>query len=139
MSPRKTVGTGFSLPELVMAMAVLALLSTMAWVHAGPDQSRQTLDRAAQSFVLALDRARLMARRHQQACGLPLDPLTGTGHALPSCGAAGPLLPVVGNTPAGGLARDGLDARRVRPRRDVRRTTQPRGRAPGPQARTSFS
>ena len=96
MSPRHPVA-GFSLPELVMAMAVLGLLTTMALVHAGPDPGRQTLDRAVQSFVLALDRARLMSRRHHQACGLALEPLTGelgTGSGLPSCVAAGSPLSV---------------------------------------------
>ena len=87
---------GFSLPELLVSLAVLGILSTVALVHAGPDRIGQQLDGAAQAFQLAIDRARLAAQRSQQACGLALEEAFATGEAesaLPPCKGAGMALP----------------------------------------------
>ena len=90
---RQTPTAGFSLPELLVTTAVLGVLSTVALVHAGPDRSRQQLDQAAQGLQLAIDRARLMAERDQQACGLQLMPeLGGAESDLQPCPTVAPPL-----------------------------------------------
>ena len=85
---------GFSLPELLVAGAVLALLSSVALVHAGRDRARQQLQQLAQQFQVAVDRGRLAAQRQHRACAIALlasDPPLGRS-ALPPCPGVGPLL-----------------------------------------------
>ena len=90
---RQTPTAGFSLPELLVTTAVLGVLSTVALVHAGPDRSRQQLDQAAQGLRLAIDRARLVTQRDQQACGLELMPeLGGAESDLQPCPTVAPPL-----------------------------------------------
>ena len=90
---RQTPTVGFSLPELLVTTAVLGVLSTVALVHAGPDRSRQQLDQTAQGLQLAIDRARLVAQRDQQACGLHLMPeLGGAESDLQPCPTVAPPL-----------------------------------------------
>ena len=79
--------------ELLCAMAVLALLSSVALVNARPQHDRQQLVAASQRFQLAIDRARLTARRDQQACGLGLTPSREASQGLPSCASGGHPLP----------------------------------------------
>jgi len=79
--------------ELLCAMAVLALLSSMAFVHAWHQHNRQHLEAASQRFQLAIDRARLTARRDQQACGLGLRHEGETNEGLPRCASGGHPLP----------------------------------------------
>ena len=80
---------GFSLVELLCAMAVLALLSSVALVNARPQHQRQQLEAASQRFQLAIDRARLTAKGHQQACGLGLNPDQASSQGLPACASGG--------------------------------------------------
>lgn len=84
---------GFSLAELLFAMAVLALLSSVALVNARPQHQRQQLESASQRFQLAIDRARLKARRDQQPCGLGLTPAREASQGLRACASGGHPLP----------------------------------------------
>lgn len=70
-------------------MAVLVLLSSVAFVNARPEHNRQQLENASQRFQLAIDRARLKARRDQQACGLGLTPSREASQELPRCASGG--------------------------------------------------
>ena len=79
--------------ELLCAMAVLALLSGVALVNARPQHNRQQLEAASQRFQLAIDRARLTARRDQQACSLGLGHEGETSQGLPRCASGGHPLP----------------------------------------------
>ena len=79
--------------ELLCAMAVLALLRSVALVNARPQHNRQQLEAASQRFQLAIDRARLTARRDQHACGLGLRHEGETSEGLPRCASGGHPLP----------------------------------------------
>ena len=92
---RPTHQEGFSLVELLCAMSVLALLSSVAFVNARPEHNRQQLEAASQRFQLAIDRARLTARRDQQPCGLGLTPEREASQGLPRCASGGHPLPAV--------------------------------------------
>ena len=84
---------GFSLTELLVAGAVLALLSSVALVHAGSDRARQQLQQAAQQFQVAIDRGRLAAQRQHRACAIALrasEPPLGKP-SMPACPGVGHL------------------------------------------------
>ncbi|MFL0769929.1 MAG: type II secretion system protein [Prochlorococcus sp.] len=82
---------GFSLMELMVAVAILAILASLSLGHVS-DHRRLEVDAAARRLGLGLERARLSARRLRRPCGLSLSaqgwqaPLSG---ALPACSAAG--------------------------------------------------
>ena len=86
---------GFSLVELMVAIAVAGVLASTALVRPGLHQQRLQLETAMRRLRVGLDRARLAAERTQQPCGLRLGaqgwqpPLTQT---LPVC--PGALLPL---------------------------------------------
>jgi len=85
---------GFSLLELLMAGAVLTLLSGVTLVHAGRDRSRQQLHQAAQRLQVAIDRGRLVAQRQHRACVIALterEPSADSA-SLPPCAGVMPLL-----------------------------------------------
>ena len=85
---------GFSVLELLVAGAVLTLLTSMALVHAGSDRSRQQLQQAAQQLQVAIDRGRLAAQRQHRACAVALhtrEPSSGRP-SLPACDGVGLLL-----------------------------------------------
>ncbi|MGC6482731.1 MAG: pilus assembly FimT family protein [Synechococcus sp.] len=63
---------GFSLMELLCTVAILGLISSVALVDTKANHSQQHLNAARLRFQLAIDRARLIARRQLQACGLSL-------------------------------------------------------------------
>ena len=87
--------SGFSLVELLVAIAVAGVLASTALVRPGLHQQRLQLETAMRRLRVGLDRARLAAERNQQPCGLSLGtqgwqpPLTQT---LPVC--AGAVLPL---------------------------------------------
>ena len=63
---------GFTLVELMVAVAIVGIVCGIALVHAGADRDRLQLEAAARRLQLGLQRARLSARRHQQACAVAL-------------------------------------------------------------------
>ena len=63
---------GFSLVELMVTVAVVAIIASLALPNTAADRDRLQLDAAARRLQLGLERARLVARRAQQACGLSL-------------------------------------------------------------------
>ena len=86
---------GFSLVELMVTIAVVAVVASTALVRPGLQQQRLELETAMRRLRVGLDRARLAAERNQQPCGLSLGaqgwqpPLT---QRLPVC--AGAVLPL---------------------------------------------
>ncbi|WP_413743509.1 prepilin-type N-terminal cleavage/methylation domain-containing protein [Synechococcus sp. MIT S9451] len=86
---------GFSLLECLLAITLLAILSSVVVVHTGGDRARQQLAVAAQRLQVAIDRGRLSAMHRQQACALRLTDVglqpDGAG-ALPSCPSSGAAL-----------------------------------------------
>ena len=82
---------GFTLVELMVAVAIVGLVCGIALVHAGADKDRLQLEAAARRLQLGLQRARLSARRHQQACVVALGSeawVAGESDALPPCSGA---------------------------------------------------
>lgn len=82
---------GFTLVELMIAIALVGIICSIGLVHAGADRDRLQLDAAARRLRLGLERARLSARRHQQACAVALvaGGWVAADHAsLPPCSGA---------------------------------------------------
>lgn len=83
---------GYSLPELLMAVAVLGLLGSLGSISAAGSLARQRLESASRRLGLGIEQARASALQRQQPCGLSLEaggwgaPRAGT---LPPC-LAGP-------------------------------------------------
>lgn len=83
---------GFSLVELLVAIAILGILSSIALVQAGVDRRRLALDAATRRLMVGLERARQSAQRDGRPCALSL---TAEGwrapadSVLPPCRAAG--------------------------------------------------
>ena len=87
---------GFSLVELLVTIAVAAVLASTALLRPGPQRQRLELDIAMRRLRVGLDRARLSAERHQQPCGLSLGEQGWQpphSSALPVC--PGALLPLI--------------------------------------------
>ena len=80
--------SGFSLMECLVAVALLAILATLAIPSASAVQRRLELDSGLRRLRLGLDRGRMAAERDRQPCGLHLSangwqpPLAGD---LPAC------------------------------------------------------
>ena len=68
----KHSGAGFSLVELMVTVAVVGMIASLVVPNSSPDRDRLQLDAAARRLQLGLERARLAARRAQQACGISL-------------------------------------------------------------------
>ncbi|WP_114994017.1 Tfp pilus assembly protein FimT/FimU [Synechococcus sp. UW179A] len=66
------VNAGFSLVELIVTVALLGIIASLVVPDAASDRDRLQLDAAARRLQLGLERARLAARRAQQACGISL-------------------------------------------------------------------
>ena len=81
---------GFSVLELLVVVAVLAILAGMGVAHAGRDRERLQLLSAMRSLRVGLDRGRMAAERQRQPCGLSLTesgwqaPVDST---MPACAA----------------------------------------------------
>jgi prepilin-type N-terminal cleavage/methylation domain-containing protein len=63
---------GFTVLELLVVVAVLAILAGMGVAHAGRDRERLQLLSAMRSLRIGLDRGRMAAERQRQSCGLSL-------------------------------------------------------------------
>lgn len=120
---------GFSLVELMVTVAVVGIIASLALPDSASDRNRLQLDVTARRLQLGLERARLVARRAQQACGLSLSseawlepeqgalpgdlvPCSGIGLALQEALEQGPIrvhtnLPDVIRVSANGLLLDG--------------------------------
>lgn len=86
---------GFSLVELMVTIAVAAVLASTVLVRPGLQQQRLELETAMRRLRVGLDRARLAAERNQQPCGLSLGAQGWQkphSSALPVC--PGALLPL---------------------------------------------
>ena len=125
----KHSGAGFSLVELMVTVAVMGMIASLVVPNSRPDRDRLQLDAAARRLQLGLERARLAARRAQQACGISLGseawlepeqqdlpgalaPCSGIGISLQEAFEQGPIqvhtnLPEVIRVSANGLLLDG--------------------------------
>jgi type II secretion system protein H len=63
---------GFSLVELLVAIAILGILSSIALVQTGVDRRRLALDAATRRLMVGLERARQSAQRDGRPCALSL-------------------------------------------------------------------
>ena len=63
---------GFTLMEMLVCIAVLGILATLAIAHPGRHHESLVLDTAMRHLRLGLDRGRLAAERSQQPCALSL-------------------------------------------------------------------
>jgi len=78
---------GFSLVELMVTVAVVGIIASLAVPDRASERDQLQLDTAARRLQLGLERARLAARRAQQQCGVSLGSdawLQPEQHALPS-------------------------------------------------------
>ena len=125
----KRASAGFSLVELIVTVAVVGIIASLATPDSASDRHRLQLDAAARRLQLGLERARMVARRRQQACGISLaseawvepeqqdfqgrlTPCSGIGLSLQEALEQGPIdvhtnLPDVIRVSANGLLLDG--------------------------------
>ena len=125
----KRASAGFSLVELMVTVAVVGIIASLATPDSASDRHRLQLDAAARRLQLGLERARMVARRRQQACGISLGseawvepeqqdfqggltPCSGIGLSLQEALEQGPIrvhtnLPDVIRVSANGLLLDG--------------------------------
>ena len=68
----RRLSAGFSLVELMVTVALVGIIASLAMPDRASDRDRLQLDAAARRLQLGLERARLAARRQQQACGISL-------------------------------------------------------------------
>ena len=63
---------GFSIVELMVTVAVVGIIAALSMPNSADERDRLQLDAAARQLQFGLERARLAARRSQQACGITL-------------------------------------------------------------------
>ena len=68
----RRASAGFSLVELMVTVDVLGIIASLTLPDSASDRDRLQLDAAARRLQLGLERARMAARRRQQACGISL-------------------------------------------------------------------
>lgn len=84
-----TTHGGFSLPELLVAIAVLGILAAMSFGAGQRSLALMRVESTSRRLVLGLEQARQAAARHGQPCALALGPLgwrEPRGGSLPACG-----------------------------------------------------
>ena len=79
--------TGFSLPELLVVMAIVGLLASEVFSKSGRDRERVQLITALRRLQIGLDRGRLAAERSGEPCGMRL---TSEGWLPPLAGVLRP-------------------------------------------------
>ena len=125
----RRASAGFSLVELMVTVAVVGIIASLASPNSASHRDQLQLDAAARRLQQGLERARLAARRSQQACGISLGseawmepeqqvltgelaPCSGVDLALQEAFQQGPIrvhtnLPDVIRVSANGLLLDG--------------------------------
>jgi len=86
---RRTAPAGFSLLELLVAMAVLGILAAMSVGTGQRSLALMRLETTSRRLALGLEQARQAAARHGQPCALALGPSgwrEPSGGSLPVCG-----------------------------------------------------
>ncbi len=68
----RRANVGFSLVELIVTVAVVGIIASLVIPVTVSDRDQLQLNSAARRLQLGLERARLAARRAQQACGISL-------------------------------------------------------------------
>ena len=90
-SERQPAADGFSLPELLVAVAVLGLLTSLAFGCGQRSLARMRVEAASRRLTVGLEQARQQAQSQGQPCALELGP-TGwrepSGGSLPACHTA---------------------------------------------------
>jgi len=85
----RTAQAGFSLPELLVAMAVLGILAAMSFGAGQSSLALMRVESTSRRLALGLEQARQAAERHGQPCALALG-TSGwrepSGGSLPACG-----------------------------------------------------
>jgi prepilin-type N-terminal cleavage/methylation domain-containing protein len=88
-SDLRTAHGGFSLPELLVAIAVLGLLAAMSVGAGQRSLAWMRVESTSRRLALGLEQARQAAERHGQPCALALGPSgwrAPHGGSLPACG-----------------------------------------------------
>ena len=81
---------GFTLPELLVAVAVLGILASLGCISGSETLARQRLENASRSLSQGIERARSSALRNNTPCGMSLTP---AGWEAPRRGTLPPCLP----------------------------------------------
>jgi prepilin-type N-terminal cleavage/methylation domain-containing protein len=84
-----TAHAGFSLPELLVAMAVLGILAAMSVGSGQRSLALMRVESTSRRLALGLEQARQAAARHGQPCALAFGPSgwrEPSGGNLPACG-----------------------------------------------------
>ncbi|MCP9882739.1 prepilin-type N-terminal cleavage/methylation domain-containing protein [Cyanobium sp. Alchichica 3B3-8F6] len=85
----RTAHAGFSLPEVLVAMAVLGILAAMSVGSGQRSLALMRVESTSRRLALGLEQARQAAARHGQPCALALGPSgwrEPSGGSLPACG-----------------------------------------------------
>ena len=86
---RRTANAGFTLPELLVAIAVLGVLAAMSVGTGQRSLALMRVDSASRRLALGLEQARQAAQRQGQPCALALGSSgwrEPSGGNLPACG-----------------------------------------------------
>jgi prepilin-type N-terminal cleavage/methylation domain-containing protein len=81
---------GLTLPEVLVAMAVLGILAGLGCISGAEALARQRLESASRTLGQGIEEARTSAMRQSRPCGMSL---TETGWAEAASGALPPCLP----------------------------------------------
>ncbi|MCP9807943.1 GspH/FimT family pseudopilin [Cyanobium sp. HWJ4-Hawea] len=76
---------GFSSVELVVVIAIVAILAAISFQQGGEVLARQRLESSTRRLAIGIERGRLAAQRKGEPCGLSLGP---TGWQVPLDGSA---------------------------------------------------